>query len=323
MAEKAKKASNGNLKKILLIVGILVLIAIIVVVIVLLVPGNTYGAVERLKQTSQTSFLQNESEKNNFDKFEIKISNSAYRYYAQELQDIESLSNSINEVLDYYDEYMVFASDNKVLKKNYKTIKNNLADSVDVQKELNSILNEAVNLSDTADSHLKNLMLDFRSQYANYLEHMTKAIAALNKSYQGCITNNLTNNLASTIILDATDDFLTVITGEFDTLVAGDKKDYTSEDYKYESHGKIVYFNSYVDVYLVEETDIMNYYFSTATSAKYEKINKFFEFYNQNDFTQVIDSISNTGNYDIELVFQTEDTEGIYAQVKDFLDVRV
>ena len=58
-AKANKDYKAGGAKKWLIAIAILVLIAIIITVIVILVPANTSDAIDRLRQASQTSFLEN------------------------------------------------------------------------------------------------------------------------------------------------------------------------------------------------------------------------------------------------------------------------
>lgn len=319
-AKENKDYQAGGAKKWLIIVGILVLIAIIVVVIVLCIPANTYSAVERLKQFSQSSFLESETEQTKYNSVEEKISASTIDYYSQELADIEVLGDSINNVLDYYDEFLVLATDNNILSRNYKTIRNNLEDAMDYQQSLGGVMDEIIELSNNSDSHLRNLWIDFRVTFTDYLSSMTSVIDALNNCYQGCFEVNLANNLASTIILNTIDDYLSVITADFNRVVNVDEKNTTIRDYNYASHGKITLLNSFVNKYIVDDSDIVEYNFSGSLKSSYQKINSFFTLYNQENFVSVIESMDTNGN--ITLTFQQEDSDGVYDAAKEFMSAR-
>ena len=285
------------------------LIAIIVTVIVILIPANTSDAIDRLRQSSQTSFLENVKEQENYDKLETKVSQSRVRYYTTELQDIRSLSESVNELLDFYYEYIPFAEDNNVFSDNYRAIKDNLENATSYQQDMNTYITDAINLENDADLHIQNLWIDFRVSFSGYLSCMTNAIDALNNCYQGCFGDTLSNNLASTTILNTVDDYLSVISGEFDYLTKTDTKGHTTEEnYKYESHGKIVYFSSFVNTYILNENEIMSYYFDNSIQEKYELVEKFFVTYNQKNFASVIDSID-SGTLEITLTFNNPDSE--------------
>lgn len=319
-AKENKDYKASGAKKWLIIVGILVLIAIIVVVIVLCIPANTYSAVERLKQFSQSSFLESETEQTRYSEVEQKIAASTIDYYSEEVGDIRVLSEGINDILDYYDEFLVLATDNDTLSRNYKTIKNNLEDAMDYQQALNDYMDEISNLSNNADSHLRNLWIDFRVTFTDYLSSMTNVIDALNNCYQGCFEVNLANNLASTIILNTVDDYLTVVTADFNEIVDTDEKNTTSRDYNYLSHGKITLLENFVEKYVVDDSDIVEYNFTESLKSSYQKINSFFELYSQDNFVSVIDSIQSSG--DITLTFQQEDSDGVYEAVKEFISAR-
>lgn len=321
-AKANKDYKAGGAKKWLIAIAILVLIAIIITVIVILVPANTSDAIDRLRQASQTSFLENVREQENYDKLEDQVEISKVRYYTEELQDIRTLSQSVNEVIDFYYEYIPFAEDNSTFSNNYKAIKENLENATTHQKDMNDYINDAINLEEDADTHIQNLWIDFRVSYSKYLSCMTDAIEALNNCYQGCFSDTLSNNTASTTILNTVDDYLSVISSDFDYLTQTDTKGHTSvENYKYEIHGKIVYFSAFVSTYIANEDDIMCYYFNSTIQDKYELVNKFFETYNMKNFTDVIDSIDG-GSLQITLTFEQPDNEGIYDAVKAFIDVR-
>ncbi len=324
-AKANKDYKAGGAKKWLIIVAILVLIAIIVTVIVILIPANTSDAVDRLRQSSQTSFLENQREQENYDELETKVETSMVRYYSQELQDIRTLSGSVNQMLDFYYEYLPFAEDNNVFSDNYHAIKDNLENAVNYQQDMNEYISEAINLEDDADLNIQNLWIDFRLSFSNYLGCMSGAIEALNNCYQGCFNSTLSNNIASSTILNTVDDFLSVITDEFEQLTQTDVKGHTTvggQSYSYESHGKVLYLSAFVENYIINDSDIMQYNFNSDLQSKYRLINRYFETHNQSNFVSVIDSISNDAPYNITLTFSNPDSEGIYDAVKAFIDVR-
>ena len=320
---KAKASENkdykvGSPKKWLVAVGILVLIAIIVVIIVLCVPGNTYSAVERLRKASQTSFLRSQTEQANYARFRQKIGATVtLGYYAIELEDIQTTVEVTNKVIDFYDDYLVLATDNKTLSRNYKTIRNNFEDAQEAQEDMNGFIADGLNLQDNSETYLKNIYIDFRGAYVDYISSMTKAIDALSNCYQGCFIDNLSNNLASTLILNSVDNYLTVITGDYAELVDKDVKGGNFDSYEYETTGKITAYSEFVDSYILNRQEIVEYNFNTSLQDKYQTINSFFEVFAQTDFVSVIDSIDDELN--ITKTFEVEDSSGIYDTVKTFL----
>lgn len=320
---KAKASENkdykvGSPKKWLVAIGILVLIAIIVVIIVLCVPGNTYSAVERLRKASQTSFLRSQTEQANYARFRQKIGATVtLGYYAIELEDIQTTVEATNKVIDFYDDYLVLATDNKTLSRNYKTIRNNFENAQEAQEDMNGFIADGLNLQDNSETYLKNIYIDFRGAYVDYMTSMTKAIDALSNCYQGCFIDNLSNNLASTLILNSVDNYLTVITGDYAELVDKDVKGGNFDSYEYETTGKITAYSEFVDSYILNRQEIVEYNFNTSLQDKYQTINSFFEVFAQTDFVSVIDSIDDELN--ITKTFEVEDSSGIYDTVKTFL----
>ena len=323
-AKESKGYSTGNGKRWLILLGVLVLIAVIVVVILLVIPANTFSMVETLQTASTNTFLLSESEKDNYNSFKTKISgNTLVNYYSQEMNDIIILSESLSDVVIYYNQFMAFAEDNNVLKVNYKVVKDNLDEAFDEQDKMNNLLIDISKLADTSASYLQNAMVDFRTNYYHWLENYKDAFIGLAKCYQGCFPNSITNNNASTIILNAVNDFVNVITNDFKLLVSSDvKADISSSNYNYSSHGKILYFESFVDAYINDNSDINGYVFSASLQEKYQKINNFFTKYNEKNFYEIINSISNSSNYPITKTYDVEDNEGLYLEVKEFLDQR-
>lgn len=317
-ASESKDYKVGSPKKWLVAIGILVLIAIIVVIIVLCVPGNTYSAVERLRQASQTSFLRSQTEQANYTRFRQKIGATVtLGYYALELEDIQTTVEATNKVIDFYDDYFVLATDNKTLSRNYKTIRNNFEDAQEAQEDMNGFIADGLNLQDNSETYLKNIYIDFRESYVDYISSMTKAIDALSNCYQGCFIDNLSNNLASTLILNSVDNYLTVITGDYAELVDKDVKGGNFDSYEYETTGKITAYSEFVDSYILNRQEIVEYNFTASLQDKYQTINSFFEVFSQTDFVSVIDSIDDELN--ITKTFEVEDGSGIYDTVKTFL----
>lgn len=324
MAKTAENKGNkvGSTKKWLIALAVLVLIAVIVTVIVLLVPANTFSAIERLKQVSGTSFLQSNNERSNFNKVISRVSSSSLRRYSTELNDMITLSDNISIVLEYYDEHMIFAEENSTLKKNYKAIRNNLEDSINTQQSMNGIIAEINGLSENSDSHLQNLVIEFRGEFTDYISHMTKAFGALENCLDDCFNYTFTDNMSLNLTLMATTDFMTAITDDFETLLKTDKKGYTAQDYSYQSHGKIEVFDDFLQRHIIDDSDIKTYFFDDNVKTEYSTINNYFSTYLQDDFVPMIKSIENSGNYNISLTFQTEDSFGYFDAAKKFINER-
>lgn len=322
MAEKkSKDYTVGSPKKWLTIIAIIVLIAIIVVLIVIFIPADTSNAKEILNEVSATSYLKSEDEKLSYQAVGNKLQNSTKNYYLDEYNDVLVLSQSIDKVLEYYDDYLVFAKDNSVLSKNYSAIRKNLNAVQDKQEELNEIAENVDRLEDESDTYLQNLWIDYREAYSQWLESNAKAIDALNNCYQGCFDNTLTNNLASNTILNTVDDYLSSILTEYKLVISSDIKNSTTNTYQYTFSGQIASFSNFVDKYIVNYSDISTYSFNENIREKYENINQFFAAFGEANFISLIDSMNSEGQV-TKTYEDVEDSEGLFAEVKLFLEAR-
>ena len=126
-----KGYSTGGAKKWLLIIGGVVFVAVIIVIILMAIPPNTYNAVQTLYRTANSSFLASESEKKEYNAYEIKIASvPELNYYTDEIEETRELANAVNSVLNFYSNQLVFAGSNKNLKKNYKIIKTQILKTI-------------------------------------------------------------------------------------------------------------------------------------------------------------------------------------------------
>lgn len=293
---KKKDYTTGS-RKWLIVLSVLVLIAIIAVVIVLLVPGNTYSMVEVLHSHSTTSFLNvdNTSERENYDKLKAEF-DIAVTGYKQEVEDIETLSQTINVILKFYDEYIVFAQDNGTLTRNYKSIKSSLNRASRLQEDMNEEIVTLISLSDNSDTYQRNAWIDLRVIYVDWLESMQNAITRLNTCYQNCFDPSLTNNTASTLVLNAVDDYISVITDDFNDLIENDQKSSSIESYNYTMNGRIKLFEAFVNARLTS-TNFVNYIFYQRIKNFYDDVNQFYTVYSQEDFKYLLDSIAPNGAF--------------------------
>lgn len=293
---KKKDYTTGS-RKWLIVLSVLVLIAIIAVVIVLLVPGNTYSMVEVLHSHSTTSFLNenNRSEQENYSALMQDMSNEVTSYM-QEIRDVETLSQTINIILKFYDEYIVFAQDNGTLTRNYKSIRSSLNRASRLQEDMNEEIVTIISLSENSDTYKRNSWIDLRVIYVDWLENMQNAITRLNTCYQNCFDPSLTNNTASTLVLNAVDDYISVITDDFNDLIENDQKSSSIESYNYTMNGRIKLFEAFVNARLTS-TNFVNYIFYQRIKNFYDDVNQFYTVYSQEDFKYLLDSIAPNGAF--------------------------
>lgn len=318
MADKEKKVGA---KKWLKVLGALVFVAVVVVAVILLIPANTYSMIEALQANEKTFLLKDASYQIKYDDFANKIkTNDVLDYYSDEVDDVLIISQTMSEILTYYNEYMVFAEDNDTLSKNYKIINKNIKSADKIQKNIEIILDDALKLDDESTSYLQNSWIDFRIEFKNYLECYYNIFVSLNNCYQGCFEESITNNKASKYILNTINDYVYCIVNDFKVIISIDEKgDVSIGNYLYNSKGKVNHFENFVDKYIVDNTQIIEYQYDTLIINKFEKIEKFFTIYNETNFTEIINSISPVTNEITKTYPEITDTEGLYTTVKIFL----
>ena len=322
---KGYKAGNG--KKWLYGFGVLALIAIVIVIIVISIPPNTDRAMQLLNKASTNSFLMSPTEKTNYDQFEQKVAdspkvNNYLTVMPKEMADVQTLSMALADVLEFYNDYLLYAQENSNFNKNYKKIKNGIEDALENQTNLNIILNNVkTNLSENSSTYLQNAWIDFRNEYVNWLGNYYKTIEGLNNVYTGSLGNVTANNLASKTILNATTDYVEVLYNDFKQLADSDAKNPNASTYNYNLEGKVQAFDDFVDYYIVNDSEIKGYYFSTDVQDKFEKIDKYFALYNEKDMTAAIDSIKLVSSKAVVTKTYTgvEDNENVYRNVCAFL----
>ena len=293
MAESKDYSVEGGGKKILFIIALLVFIAVVVTAIILLIPANQYTMVDALQENHQTFFLKDENEQAKYQNFTDKIkANTSINYYADEIDDIPVIALSVSHVLAYYNDYMVFAENNKVMSNNSKTIKNKLEQSVILQENLDNILDEASKLDADSVSFLQNAWIDFRIQFNDYVKCYYDLFEALKNCYEGCFDMTLSNNKASHHILNAVDDYISCINSDLSVLINVDRKGSIEQgNYMYKSKAKVACFDAFVTKCVVNNKEIIYYLSNASFQQKYQKLDRFLEVYGESDYKAMINSI--------------------------------
>ena len=302
MGKNSKGYSTGGGKKALIGVALFVLVAIVVVIILLCIPPNTYKAVQTLNRATETTFLARDAEKNEFNEAELSISGSAFSKYSNEFASIETLTNSVNAVLEFYNSKLIFANVDKNLKRNYKPIKNNLNSAKDSKDKLVNMINDINTEGKTSSDPYRYKLIDFRREYTYWLKCNQSAISALKNAYLGSMGDILENNPATSAVLNAVDNYLSVIISDFEKTNDTDKKTTDVSEYNYKGAGKINNFKKFVDVNLVRKTNIAGYYFSDAIQAKFDVLSTFLGV--EKNFVKAVESITESGYF--EFTFNDE-----------------
>ena len=324
-----KSAENsGKAKKWAIFTAIVVLVAVIVVVIILAVPPNTYNAVEMLNRTSSSSYLTVYSEQVEFANFRTKVSTSAVVGYTQELYDIEKTAKAIDIILDFHNDNLVFAKENKNLNKNYKSIKEGLQDAKDIQKKLVNIVSKTNKLSDSSSTYLQSAIVDYREQYLKYLKACKRAIGGLENAYNGSQGKVLYINQASTLILNTVNDYMDVLVSQYNDLVKADLKGgnmtaYTQEYAQLGIKAKTDNFYKFVvsNVQNGFVDDTYNYYFESTVKQQYDELNEFFTLYSEKNTKPLIESMETVGTQNVitKTYDGVSDSNGVFEKMCKFL----
>ena len=128
-------------KKWIIILSVLILIAIVVTLVIVFLPKNTDRVVELVDSQSKTMYLKNSDDKTKYKDFQNKINLNLSSSAKQEVENIYQLFISLNDVIDFYNQNLVFAQDNSVFQNNYNKVVRNLESANNVQKELNAKYN--------------------------------------------------------------------------------------------------------------------------------------------------------------------------------------
>ena len=294
MAEKETKKSGGKFKKFIIFLVVIALLAGGVVGLVVLLRGNDKSVAENLNDVSSVTMVDNEEVKADYATLKTKIqSTAAVSYYNDEAASLAKLVGTVDEVADYYNQYYIFAQNNKIHKSNKKKIKKALKNIKNVQKEMNELLDraESSSLTTNASTHLQNMWIDYREMYAQQFENYKILFASLNKVYHGSLGKTVAVNQASKNILNAVDDYMTVLNNEIHGLVKSDTKGNKSTGYNYTFAAKIDGFDKFVQKYIANDETITEYYFIETPKIYHDSIANFYSFLDESNFINVINTI--------------------------------
>lgn len=269
MADEKKKGASKFLK----IVAGLVLVAIIVVVVILLVPTNKSGLVEELYAQEETILLMDNKSSNSYSTFSNRMSDNArLRVYTQELKDVKEISKSMYDVVNYYNDIVKYAQNNKVLKNNNGKIKSALENINKTTKTLNKIIDDAVSLTETKETYLRNAWIEYRRNLSIWTKNYAQVCVGLSNIANGCFDNSLTVNVATKTNLKVISAYMTVISERMSNLVETDKASVDVSQFSYDYHGIIEKLKFFSDSYILKDTSSKNYFYDDALVTKYQAI---------------------------------------------------
>lgn len=297
MAEKKKK------KKFVKILACLLFVAIVVGGILLFVPTDKTSLVETLSSVNGTMLLQDSGSDGNYSQFKDKIvKNNSVQVYSGEMEAIEKISDSIGNVVEYYNYYIKFAQSNRIYKNQNGKAKRELNSAMQNVNSLNSIISET-NKMDAKATILKNAWVDYRSEFLKYLTHCENAFNALGEILCGCFGEAVTVNEATKTKIKAVNDYMSALKDKVGDMVDSDKTSSNTSDFSLTYKGIAEKFKIFTDKYFGEDKiDYDKGYFFDTDLNTYSRNNykAIIEFLQTNSFKSIIEKINNDGTYNLD-----------------------
>ena len=265
MAKEKTKKSEGYVKqsgsgKVIGFFAAIVLIAIIVVAIVLSIPPKMDELRTGLGKISTSSFMQTDESMTDFKDAQSKIGeNVTIEYYVDEMEEVIKVTTTVNDVVEYYNKYYMFAQENDFLKDNFKTIKNAINKIAASSENLDKIIDEMNLYNSTANTHLQGKYIEFRKEYLVWLDANRTMISCLSDVFGECLEDKFVNNAASRLVLDGVNIYMDNIVEGFKKLAEEDKlvggEQYTNSTYNED----VDKFASFVSDYVTDESFVRSY----------------------------------------------------------------
>ncbi len=288
-------------KKWIIALAVLVLIAIGVVFVVVFLPKNTSNAIKQTYAQKETMFLRSNDDEKMFASFERKVQLNASEY-SGEIGCARKITVTLNNIIDFYSENIVFAQDNSTFQSNYNLIMDNYANANNYQARMTEKLVEVYNKVDSSSTFTAGAWEEFRNIFASYVKCYASAIEGLNNVYRDCVTDGVMHNHLTFLVLDTVDDYLDVIS-----------KDFTKQRYV------VNYAYTFVNTYLVaDSTNLSRYKFDETLQERVKLVNSFSDVYGKDQsIKNVIETIDASG---IAYEANPEDSNGVLNEVKSLLN---
>jgi len=291
-------------KKWIIVLSVVILVAIAVTLIIVFLPKNVSNAVERTNTQTQSMFLKQDKNKKLYKDFQTKITNieAINKVYGQETQNVYTLTLAINQIMDFYNDYIVFAEDKSTFQSNYGVIMKNYDVANTEQKKMEDVIVKVMQeLGDQDNTFFESYWKEFRGYYVKYLNCYVTVINSLCEIYKDCVPNGILANQLTNLVLDNVDNYLNLI-----------NKDFEKSTYK------IQYLNNFISYLDIKNNNVLiKYNFSEELQESYSLISTFETIYGKDKtLSSVIDSINENG-FTFESV--SADSKGVLDKTKTFL----
>ncbi len=291
-------------KKWIIVLSVVILVAIAITLIIVFLPKNVSNAVERTNTQTQSMFLKQDKNKKLYKDFQTKITNieAINKVYGQETQNVYTLTLAINQIMDFYNDYIVFAEDKSTFQSNYGVIMKNYDVANTEQKKMEDVIVKVMQeLGDQDNTFFESYWKEFRGYYVKYLNCYVTVINSLCEIYKDCVPNGILANQLTNLVLDNVDNYLNLI-----------NKDFEKSTYK------IQYLNNFISYLDIKNNNVLiKYNFSEELQESYSLISTFETIYGKDKtLSSVIDSINENG-FTFESV--SADSKGVLDKTKTFL----
>lgn len=206
-------------KKWIIILSVLVLIAIIVTLVVVFLPKNVDKIISEVDSQSKTMLLKEAESDDLYLKFKTKITgaSSINEKYGQDTENVYDACKTINEVVDFYNGYLVFAFDNSTFQGQYSSIMKNYSIANSQQRKMEGLMEKVTtDLGNRDSTFFENAWKEFKGYFVDYFNSHVVVINSLCKIYENCIPKGIIANEMTELVLGTVNDYLDVIKNDFD-----------------------------------------------------------------------------------------------------------
>lgn len=293
---------NRKGKKWIIVLSVLILIAVVVTLIIVFLPKKVGNAIKQTTTQSTSMFIIDDEDEELYKSFQTKVKGVMADKYGKETDDVYEVSLVLNDVMNFYSNYIVFAEDNKTFQNNYGTIMKSYEKANAYQKKMEQVvINVNKELGSLDATFIEGAWKEFKGYFLDYVYSYTSAFKALNKVFVKCVPNGVVVNDMTNLVLNCVDYYLDSINKDFSK--ASKKIEYLSDFSKY--------------LVISENNALSQYSFNENLQTKVALVKKFSSVYGKDKTLKtLIEGINDTGFTFTSTVI---DSENVLAISKTFL----
>lgn len=292
MADDKKKKGASKFVK---ITACLLFVAIVVGLIIFFVPTNKVGLVDTLIDAKETMLLCDSESREDYATFSSRVrANTRVSVYADEINTVKVVADSVSEVVAYYNNYIKFATSNRTYKNYNGKAKSSIEKAKGESEKLDKLIADATKLTDSKETYLRNAWIEYRKGFLNYVSHCRDAFDALEHIYEGCFKDSISINPATIANMKAVNAYLNTFVERIDNLVKTDKMHTETSAYKLTYGGLATNFNKFVTKHIKTVDRGENYYFDSAVYAKYQTV---LIYLSENNFESLLQTVNASGTF--------------------------